>query len=161
MAEAFGIAAGAVGFVSLLVQVTSGINKLRDITNSEDAAPAELDSLMRELDFLVHVMREANDKAPSQNDANCDQVVRDLEVLNKVLATGSKRNVKGKVFGILAFRHWKGNVEVLHRNIQAAKLSLVSSPPVVLAEQQLGFSDIVWRSHLAHGPFLQDNFPPG
>ncbi|KAH8666272.1 hypothetical protein BGZ61DRAFT_538455 [Ilyonectria robusta] len=132
MAEALGIAAGAVGFVSLLVQVTSGINKLRDITNSADAAPAELDSLMRELDFLVHVMREANAKAPSQNDvilqhcqANCDQVVRDLEVLNKMLATGSKRKVKGKVFVILAFRHWKGNVEVLHRNIQAAKLNLI------------------------------------
>ncbi|KAH7007456.1 hypothetical protein EDB80DRAFT_457730 [Ilyonectria destructans] len=132
MAEAFGIGAGAVGFVSLLIQVTSGINKLRDIANSADAAPAELDSLMRELDFLVHVMREANDKAPSQNDvilqhcqANCDQVVRDLEVLNKMLATGSKRNVKGKVFAILAFRHWKGNVEVLHRNIQAAKLNLI------------------------------------
>ncbi|WJG35726.1 uncharacterized protein FOBCDRAFT_186319, partial [Fusarium oxysporum Fo47] len=132
MAEAFGIAAGAVGFVSLLVQVTSGINKLRDITNSADAAPAEINSLMRELDFLVHVMREANDKAPSQKDlilqhcqTNCDQVVRDLEVLNKMLATGSKRNVKVKVFGILAFRHWKGNVEVLHRNIQAAKLSLI------------------------------------
>lgn len=132
MAEALGIAAGAVGFVSLLIQVTSGIDRLRDITNSADAAPAELDSLMRELDFLVRVMREANDKAPSQNDiilhhcqASCDQVVRDLEVLNKMLATGSKRNVKGKVFGILAFRHWKGNVEVLHRNIQAAKLNLI------------------------------------
>ncbi|KAH6974327.1 hypothetical protein BKA56DRAFT_645492 [Ilyonectria sp. MPI-CAGE-AT-0026] len=117
MAEAFGIAAGAVGFVSLLIQVTSGINKLRDITNSADVAPAELDSLMHELDFLVNVMREANARAPSQNDvilqhcqANCDQVVRDLE---------------GKVFGILAFRHWKGNVEVLHRSIQAAKLNLI------------------------------------
>jgi hypothetical protein len=132
MAEAFGIAAGAVGFVSLLIQVTSGIDKLRNITNSAKAAPAELDSLMRELDFLVHVMREANHKGHSQKDvilqhcqASCDQVVRDLEVLNKVLETGSKSNVKGKVFEILNFRHWKGNVEVLHRNIQAAKLSLI------------------------------------
>lgn len=68
MAEAFGIAAGAVGFVSLLGQITSGINKLRDITSSAEAAPDDMQSVMRELDFLVHVMQEANDKAPLRVD---------------------------------------------------------------------------------------------
>ncbi|KAF6518023.1 hypothetical protein HZS61_002101 [Fusarium oxysporum f. sp. conglutinans] len=132
MAEAFGIAAGAVGFVSLLVQITSGINKLRAITNSAEAAPDEIQSVMRELDFLVHVMQEANDKAPSQIDpllqhcqTSCDQVVRDLDALNKILETGSKRNAKGKVSRILAFRHWKENVEDLRRDIQGAKLNLI------------------------------------
>ncbi|KAI7759836.1 hypothetical protein LZL87_009159 [Fusarium oxysporum] len=132
MAEAFGIAAGAVGFVSLLVQITSGINKLRAITNSAEAAPDEIQSVIRELDFLVHVMQEANDKAPSQIDpllqhcqTSCDQVVRDLDALNKILETGSKRNAKGKVSRILVFRHWKENVEDLRRDIQGAKLNLI------------------------------------
>jgi hypothetical protein len=87
---------------------------------------------MRELDFLVHVMQEANDKAPSQIDpllqhcqTSCDQVVRDLDALNKILETGSKRNAKGKVSRILAFRHWKENVEDLRRDIQGAKLNLI------------------------------------
>ncbi|EGU72957.1 hypothetical protein FOXB_16545 [Fusarium oxysporum f. sp. conglutinans Fo5176] len=140
MAEAFGIAAGAVGFVSLLVQITSGINKLRAITNSAEAAPDEIQSVMRELDFLVHVMQEANDKAPSQIDpllqhcqTSCDQVVRDLDALNKILETGSKRNAKGKVSRILAFRHWKENVEDLRRDIQGAKLNLI-----IFALSQLG-----------------------
>ncbi|KAM5522492.1 hypothetical protein FOXYSP1_16383 [Fusarium oxysporum f. sp. phaseoli] len=132
MAEAFGIAAGAVGFVSLLLQITSGINKLRAITNSAEAAPDQIQSVMRELDFLVHVMQEANDKAPSQIDpllqhcqTSCDQVVRDLDALNKILETGSKCSAKGKVSRILAFRHWKENVEDLRRDIDGAKMNLI------------------------------------
>ncbi|KAG4269225.1 hypothetical protein FPRO04_12100 [Fusarium proliferatum] len=132
MAEAFGIAAGAVGFVSLLVQITSGINKLRAITNSAEGAPVEIQSVMRELDFLVHVMQEANDKAPSKIDpvvqhcqTNCDQVVKDLEDLNKILEAGSKGSARGKVSRIVAFRHWKEKVENLERDIQGAKLNLI------------------------------------
>ncbi|KAF4340918.1 ankyrin repeat-containing protein [Fusarium beomiforme] len=77
-------------------------------------------------------MQKANDKAPSQNDPvfqhcqmKCDQVVRDLEALNKKLVTGSKRSAKGKVFIILTFRHWKENVEDLRRDIGEAKLNLI------------------------------------
>ncbi|KAF5652102.1 nacht and ankyrin domain protein [Fusarium sp. NRRL 25303] len=132
MAEAFGIAAGAVGFVSLLGQITSGINKLRDITSSAEAAPDDMQSVMRELDFLVHVMQEANDKAPLRVDpalqhcqTNCAQVVKDLDALNKILEAGSKSNAKGKVSRIVAFRHWKNNVESLRRDIQGAKLNLI------------------------------------
>ncbi|KAL3587665.1 hypothetical protein FPOAC2_13563 [Fusarium poae] len=39
--------------------------------------------------------------------------------------------------------------------------ALVSSPGVVLAEQTLGVSEIVWRLRVVHGPFPQDNVPPG
>ena len=49
MAEVFGIVAGAAGFVSLLIQVISGIDTLRDISNRADEASAELASLVMEL----------------------------------------------------------------------------------------------------------------
>jgi hypothetical protein len=41
MAEVFSIAAGVAGFISLLGQVISGIDTLRDISNRADKAPAE------------------------------------------------------------------------------------------------------------------------
>jgi hypothetical protein len=132
MAEAFGIAAGAVGFVSLLGQVNSGINKLRAIIHSAETAPDEIQSVARELEFLFHFMQEAHDKTPAKIDpvlqhcqTNCDQIVKDLDDLNKILEAGSKANARGKVSRIVAFRDWKDKVENLERSIQGAKLNLI------------------------------------
>lgn len=64
MAELFGITAGVAGFASLLIQVISGIDTLRDISNCADKAPAELASLVTELACLKHLMEESIYKAP-------------------------------------------------------------------------------------------------
>ncbi|KAF8855102.1 hypothetical protein BDZ45DRAFT_805312 [Acephala macrosclerotiorum] len=132
MAEVFGIAAGAAGFVSLLIQVISGIDTLRDIGNRADKAPAELASLTIELTCLKRLMEEVIDKAPCNDDfvlqlcqASCEQVVKGLEKLKKRVPTESEGTGKQKLLKIFTFRHWKEDVEVLQRSIQGAKINLI------------------------------------
>ena len=132
MAEVFSIAAGVAGFISLLGQVISGIDTLRDISNRADKAPAELSSLMIELTCLKCLMNEVIDKALCNDDymlqachASCEHVVRGLENLRKRLPTESKGAGRQNVLKILGFRHWKEDVELLQRNIQNAKINLI------------------------------------
>jgi hypothetical protein len=132
MAEIFGIAASAAGFVSLLIQIINGIDTLRDISNRADKAPAELASLMTELTFLRRLMEEVIDKAPCNDDfvvqlchASCEHVVSGLKRLKKRVPAESEGAGKQKVLKIFAFRHWKEDVEVLQRSIQDAKTNLI------------------------------------
>jgi hypothetical protein len=132
MAEVFGIAAGAAGFVPLLLQVINGIDTLRDISNRADKAPAELSSLMTELTFLKRLIKEVIYKTPRDDDfvlqlchASCEHVVRGLEKLKKILPTELEGTGKQKVLKIFAFRHWKEDVEALQRSIQGAKINLI------------------------------------
>ena len=46
MAEAFGVAAGVAGFVSLLGQFVGAANTLREIRTYADKAPADLDAVV-------------------------------------------------------------------------------------------------------------------
>jgi hypothetical protein len=130
MAEVFGIAAGAAGFCSLLIQIINGIDTLRDISNRADKAPAELSSLTIELTYLKHLIEEVVDKKPCNDDfvlqlchASCEHVVRGLEKLKKRLPTESEGTGKQKVLKIFTFRHWKEDVEALQRSIRAPKLT--------------------------------------
>ncbi|KAK1976778.1 hypothetical protein LZ30DRAFT_602800 [Colletotrichum cereale] len=126
----FGVAAGVAGFVSLLIQITSGINKLRDILKNAEQAPAELEQLLRELMFLQHLMDGAkglsHDPALEHCEASCGLFVHGLERLIQKLPMDSEKG-KGPnmVKTLLVFRHWKKDVEDLLRNIQAAKINLI------------------------------------
>ncbi|KIN05249.1 hypothetical protein OIDMADRAFT_51065 [Oidiodendron maius Zn] len=132
MAEVFGIAAGAAGFVSLLMAVMSGIDTLRDISNRADKAPAELASLVSELTCLTSLMQEILAKPLRNRDsvlqmchASCEDVVRGLEKLQKSIPTKLGGTGKQRVLKIFAFRRWKEDVEVLRRSIQGAKINLI------------------------------------
>ncbi|KDN67256.1 hypothetical protein CSUB01_10268 [Colletotrichum sublineola] len=124
------VASGVAGFVSLLIQIASGINKLRDILKNAEQAPAELEQLLRELVFLQHLMEGAKglsrDPAFEHCEASCGLFVQGLERLYQKLLIDSEK-VKGPkmVKTVLAFRHWKKDVEELFRNIQAAKINLI------------------------------------
>ncbi|KAK2018716.1 ankyrin [Colletotrichum eremochloae] len=124
------VASGVAGFVSLLIQIASGINKLRDILKNAEQAPAELEQLLRELVFLQHLMEGAKglsrDPAFEHCEASCGLFVQGLERLYQKLLVDSEK-VKGPkmVKTLLAFRHWKKDVEDLLRNIQAAKINLI------------------------------------
>jgi len=132
MAELFGVTAGAAGFASLLIQVISGIDTLREILNCAEKAPAELSSLVIELTCLQRLMKEAIDKAPSNTDfmlqlcyASCEHVARSLEKLKKRLPTESEGTGKQKLPKVFIFRHWKADVEDLQRRVQDAKINLI------------------------------------
>ncbi|KAK1594612.1 uncharacterized protein LY79DRAFT_134485 [Colletotrichum navitas] len=126
----FGIASGVAGFVSLLIQIASGINKLRDILKNAEQAPAELKQLLKELEFLQRLMDSAKglsrDPSFEHCEATCGLLVQGLEKLYQKLLMDSEK-VKGPkmVKTLLAFRHWKKDVDDLLRNIQAAKINLI------------------------------------
>jgi hypothetical protein len=132
MAEIFGIAAGAAGFVPLLIQIISSIDTLRDINARVDKAPAELCSLMNDLICLKGLMKEVTEKRPRSDDFmlqlcynSCEHVHKSLEKLKKRLSAQPEGTGKQKVLKVFAFRHWKEDIEALQRSILDAKMNLV------------------------------------
>ena len=132
MAELFGVAAGAAGFVSFLAKIISGIDTLREISKRVEKAPDELSTLMVELTCLQRLIKEVIDKDPSNTDfmlhlcyASCERVVRGLEKLKKRVPIEWEGTGKQKVLKIFSFRHWKEDVEDLQRSIQDAKMNLI------------------------------------
>lgn len=67
MAEIFGVAAGAAGFTSLLVQFVDAISTLKEIQRQIDKAPTDLNDIVNDFEFLVKVMSAA-EELPSQKD---------------------------------------------------------------------------------------------
>lgn len=65
MAEVFGVAAGAAGFTSLLVQFVDAISTLKEIQRQIDKAPTDLNDIVNDFEFLVKVMSAA-EELPSQ-----------------------------------------------------------------------------------------------
>lgn len=132
MAEVLGIVAGAAGFVSLIIQVISGIDTLRDISNRANEAPAELDSLVAELECLKYLMEKIRDEAVHNDDLmlqlcreSCKNVVTGLEKLHKKVPTESEGRGQQRVLKIFTYRHWKEDVEALQQSIQGAKINLL------------------------------------
>ncbi|KAH7130999.1 hypothetical protein EDB81DRAFT_905786, partial [Dactylonectria macrodidyma] len=156
MAEAFGIAAGVAGFVSLFVQINSGIETLRDIRKQKDGAPKELQSLTQELQFLADIMQRVIQSTPSHDasalqhcQTSCDEVVVLLSSLEKKFFATSKEHGPKKFIKILAFRQWKEAVDNLHRCIQAAKINLTLIC-VLRSNTQVEELALVNRIHLSH-----------
>ena len=131
MAEVFGVISGAAGLVSLVVEIAKGIETLRDARRRAHGAPAELESLEQELEFLTIVMPQVIRNAPSSDsviiqhcERSCGEVVKNLEPLKKMLLESSRAEGPKRIIKILSFRHWKEHVDVLHRSIQGAKINL-------------------------------------
>lgn len=59
MAEVFGIAAGAVGLVSLGVQLTDSISKLREIRRTYKDAPDDIAALITTLEALARIIEQS------------------------------------------------------------------------------------------------------
>lgn len=84
MAEIVGI---VLGLAPLLVQISSGINKLHDIRQNIKEAHNELDFLLSELNFMVCLMQSVDDvtyrdeQALAHCQRSCNRVRHSLERL--------------------------------------------------------------------------------
>lgn len=124
------IATGGAGLISLLVQLIGGVNTLRDIAKCADKAPAKLSILAQDLACLEYGMKELlekalrNDNLPIQRFYDsCKLVAEDLEELRKLLPTTSLDNTrKRKKPKVIAFRHFKTDVDDLEQNLQKANM---------------------------------------
>ena len=132
MAEAFGIAAGVAGFVSLLGQFVGAANTLREIRRYAGQAPADLDDVVKDLEFLVGIMSSVAGRSHQQQDAflqhcktSCDRVadhLRQLEEKISPLRGAQQRGKKREKLRILfEMRDWREDIGNLQRSLEKAK----------------------------------------
>jgi hypothetical protein len=132
MAEAFGVAAGAAGFISLSIQIGKGIDAVRDIFNCLDKTPDELGQLLHELGLLSTLLQEATTRNTDDADFvlvacrdSCQIILNSMNALEERLALGSVRGRKAKAQKLIALKHWKEEVEGLKRDIMKAKVNFL------------------------------------
>lgn len=132
MAEAFGIAAGVAGFVSLLGQFVGAANTLREIRKYAGKAPADLEAVVKDLEFLVGIMSSVAGRSYQQQDAflqhcktSCDLVadhLRQLEEKISPLRGAQQRSKKREKLRILfEMRDWREDIGNLQRSLEKAK----------------------------------------
>ena len=133
MAEVFGVVSGAGGLISLALEIAKGVDILRDARRRLDEAPAELESLETELEFLHAVMDRVIRTAPPTDtpsmeirhcEKSCDNVVRRLRKLREMLLETSRAEGPKKIIKTFGFRHWKGDIDALMNCIHGAKINL-------------------------------------
>ena len=131
MAEVAGL---VVGIMPLLAQAASQIDKLNEIRNRAKEAPAELNSLLVQVNLVVHLRDRAMRNSQQLHEYDeiilnhcrkgCSQLVNDLEVLNKKLQTGERGRTRNPA-KLLGFRHWKDDAQRLRETISIMKLDFI------------------------------------
>ena len=131
MAEAFGVAAGVAGFVSLLGQFVGAANTLREIRRYAGQAPADLDDVVKDLEFLVGIMSSVAGRSHQQQDAflqhcktSCDRVadhLRQLEEKISPLRGAQQRGKREKLRILFEMRDWRDDIGNLQRSLEKAK----------------------------------------
>jgi hypothetical protein len=90
MAEAFGIAAGVVGVVSLGAQLGDGVVKLRNLRSTYKEADSSIDALIAELENFERLVSSVEVPASTDQNFNVDEALLEdckricLEVYNEV-----------------------------------------------------------------------------
>lgn len=126
MAEVVGI---VLGLAPLLVQISSGIDKLRDIRQNLKEAHNEVDFLLSELNFMVCLMQSVDDTTNRDEQAfahcqrSCSRVRQSLERLITRIVERPKLGGTS-VSKMWIFRRLKEDLVALQREIDSAKINL-------------------------------------
>lgn len=126
MAEIVGI---VLGLAPLLVQISSGINKLHNIRQNIKEAHNEVDFLLSELKFMVVLMQSVDDvtyrddQAHAHCQRSCSRVLQSLERLMTRILERPKMGGTS-VSKLWIFRNLKEDLVALQREIDSAKINL-------------------------------------
>lgn len=138
MAEVFGVAAGAAGFVSLLGQFAEAISTLREIRRQVDKPPTDIDDAIKELEFLLAVMSAARN-LPGQQDnflrhcqASCDEVEKHIRQFEEKVLPKVKLGKRDRIQRVVEMCHWKEDIEDLMRSLQKVRADLTLAVQVQL-----------------------------
>lgn len=135
MAEIVGI---VLGLAPLLVQISSGINKLHDIRQNVKEAHNEVDFLLSELKFMVCLMQSVDgatyceEQALAHCQRSCSRVRESLERLITRIIERPKMGGTS-VSKLWIFRHLKEDLVALQREIDSAKINLSLYEPSIHA----------------------------
>ena len=131
MAEAAGL---VVGIMPLLAQAAIQIDKLNEIRNTAKEAPAEQNSLLEEVNLVLHLrdrakrpsrhLHEYDEKISNHFRKGCSQLVNDLEVLNEKLQARERGRTRNPA-KLLGFRHWKDDAQRRRETISMMKLDFI------------------------------------
>jgi hypothetical protein len=134
MAEAFGIAAGVVGVVSLGAQLGDGVVKLRNLRSTYKEADSSIDALIAELENFERLVSSVEVPASTDQNFNVDEALLEdckricLEVYNEVnsVLRELKSYIEGKPHrGAAKFVLSKGAIAEWMTRIGCAKSSLM------------------------------------
>lgn len=123
--EVFGVVAGAIGFVPILLQLKTGIDTLREIRDAKDKIPAEVARLTADLELLLFFLEpllttnEVGEGILRICLDRCARVAEDLELIKVKLADAAQRRGLS-VRRVTAYQGLKHDVKSLHESITAA-----------------------------------------
>lgn len=83
MAEAFGIAAGAIGVVSITIQLANSLQKVKDFCATVRNAPSQVAELIEEIEMLQNILSDLKDGCLSVNIGSLANMRRCLEVAQR------------------------------------------------------------------------------
>lgn len=135
MAEAFGIAAGVAGFLSLADQLRKIIKSLDDIRAAAKEAPAKLNDLTQQVQLLVTVVEQVNVHVSNcSRDSNpieqvvqdrCNEDILNLQQLERMLQRKLEAKLQRKMPKIVTFRYWRDDLDNLEHCIKTTESRLV------------------------------------
>lgn len=83
MAEAFGVAAGAVGVISLGIQLAESLQKVKDFCSSVKNAPSHIAELIEEIEIMRDILSDLEDGCLSVNVASSPNTHRCLKIAQR------------------------------------------------------------------------------
>ncbi|KAK8108044.1 uncharacterized protein PG998_010057 [Apiospora kogelbergensis] len=135
MAEALGIASGAAGLTSLVIQVASGTSRLRKAYKLTKMVPVEVDIISRDLDFICEVARRLNCTTGQTNQADlivvyCRSSIQAVvEALNELSQKASRMAARNSLNTSVQRLKWmpscQEDLESLRKLVQDAKQNLM------------------------------------
>ncbi|KAJ2906668.1 ankyrin [Zalerion maritima] len=163
MAEAFGIAAGVAGFVSLVGELGHGIDKINELRKQVKTAPVELVELAGQVKYLQYVLTRLQESGCDdpvvimQCESSCRAVSRTIEHMSAKLKPPTPHSSKLKIptrSRTIELRHWKEDVQLLQWKIGQAKsdlnIALVLSQTRIQISQRTPANALLLASTSSH-----------
>lgn len=134
MAEVFGVAAGVVGLVSLGVQLTDSVSKLREIRRTYKDAPDDIAALITTLETLARIIeqsctgvqRPATDAIQAQLLEDCKRWCQDIRnSIDDVLQSVLKEIMQTPRIGKIKVVFQKKTIDGWLQKLQSSKLDLL------------------------------------
>jgi hypothetical protein len=138
MAEVFGIAAGVAGFISLGVQLTESISKLRKIRHTYKDAHADITASIKTLEWLASILKQSGTATQPANvdplqmqpledcKKRCHDIINGIDEILRSILDEIKRNPWiGKSKAVFRKNAIDGRLATLEKAKQDLTLALV------------------------------------
>jgi hypothetical protein len=131
MAEAFGIAAGAVGVVSLSIQLAESLQKVKGFYAAVRNAPPQIEELIEEIEIMQDILSDLELASKSANPASGINLIRCMKVAQRATRSFAafsselqSRVKKSKYRGGVSFALGRDDIKQMLDHLERTKSSL-------------------------------------